>query len=136
MAKVLPIELADFLLICEDITGIDAENLGRGFGCDIAAAESALAAPHVSFGDFEPYPTIGHQAAIYCSRIIRNHPLTDGNKRAGWMTMRDFLLRNGHGWAHDEDGQQGVAQMIEDLAAHIVNEDTFMTWVTRHVEPS
>lgn len=28
------------------------------------------------------------KAGVYASRIVRNHPLVDGNKRTAWQVMR------------------------------------------------
>jgi death on curing protein len=73
------IDLAEFLVIAERVLGIDAKALKSAGRLD--AAESALAAPFMGFGDTLFYPDPAQRAAIVCSRIIRNHPLPDGNKR-------------------------------------------------------
>ncbi|ADB53776.1 type II toxin-antitoxin system death-on-curing family toxin [Conexibacter woesei] len=85
--------LADFLLIAEAVIGVDSARLERLPG--IARAESALAAPNAGFGDVELYPELHKKAAILCSRIVRNHPLPDGNKRVGYVCMIEFIRRNG-----------------------------------------
>jgi death-on-curing protein len=74
------INLADFLVIAELHTGIDAHQLAR-IDRVVQLAESALAAPFAGYGDHELYPGFADRAAIYASRIARNHPLPDGNKR-------------------------------------------------------
>jgi len=71
--------LAGLVLIAEAVLGIDAGRLLRVI--DVASAESALAAPFAGSGDVELYPDVPVKAAILCSRLIRNHPLPDGNKR-------------------------------------------------------
>ena len=46
-------------------------------------AESALHAPAATVGDAEFDPDLATKAAVLCARIVKNHPLLDGNKRVG-----------------------------------------------------
>ena len=56
--------------------------------------QSALAAPRqVVFGQEVHAGLIG-KAAILFSRLIENHPFTDGNKRIAAEALRLFLRRN------------------------------------------
>ena len=67
----------------------------------------------------EFYPGLATKAAVLCTRIVKNHPLPDGNKRVGFVCMIEFCLRNGLTWTPppgDEDGEAS-AQVILDLAA-------------------
>jgi death-on-curing protein len=73
------LDLTDFLLIAEAVTGVRAELLARTSRIDLA--ESALAAPQASFGGVEFYPDFVDQAAVLCAHLAWNHPLLDGNKR-------------------------------------------------------
>ena len=66
------LDLADFLLIAEAVTGVPAETLARVARLELA--ESALAAPQASFGGVEFYPDIVDQAAVLCARLAWNHP--------------------------------------------------------------
>lgn len=120
---------ADFLLIAEAVLGIDAERLADMV--DVGAAESALAAPFAGFGDVELYPDAATKAAILCSRIVRNHPLVDGNKRVAYLSMRLFLVRSGLTW--NRPSVEETAEMIEGLAGREVSEEDFARWVTQHV---
>jgi death-on-curing protein len=88
--------LADFLLIAETATGIAAEEFARL--PKVALAESALAAPAASYGGVELYPTLVEKAAVLCARIVRNHRLPDGNKRTGFLSLVEFVERNGGRW--------------------------------------
>ena len=86
MVEIRYLDLADFLLIAEAILGIDAGRI-----CDftrVDLAESALMAPRASFECHEFYGTFAEKAAVLCSRLIRNHPLVDGNKRVGYLCPR------------------------------------------------
>lgn len=127
------IEIGDFLLIAELHTGIPAEQLARNDRA-MALAQSALAAPWAGFGDFELFPTLCEKAAIYCSRIIRNHPLVDGNKRTAYEVMVEFIERNGATFVHHQCDLMDTAQAIEDLAAGTMNENVFKGWVAHRIE--
>jgi death-on-curing protein len=122
------IELGDFLLIAQAHTGIDAKQLAR-MPRVMSLGGAALAAPFAGFGDFEMFPSLHEKAAVYCSRIIRYHPLPDGNKRAGYDVMREFLDRNGAAFTHPPDGLYGTASAIERLAAGDLDERRFIEWV-------
>lgn len=126
------IELGDFLLIAEAHTGTSTRMLAR-MPRVLNLAEAALAAPFAGFGDYEAFPGIHEKAGIYCSRIIRYHPLPDGNKRAAYDVMREFLARNGVPFSHPQGGLDGTAQTIEDLAAGILDEAGFIAWVRRRI---
>jgi death on curing protein len=52
----------------------------------IPLAESALAAPFANFGGEDFYPDPIERSAILASRIMRNHPLPDGNKRVALIS--------------------------------------------------
>ncbi len=121
------IDLAEFLLVAERVLGVEAKALKAAAKLD--AAESALAAPFMGFGDSLFYPDPAHRAAIVCSRIIRNHPLPDGNKRAGYLCMLIQLERAGLIFKHPEGGQDETADVIEALAASQISEEAFVEWV-------
>lgn len=111
------LDLADFLAIAELVLGEPADDLARVSRLELA--ESALHGPAASFGDVEFYPDLATKAAVLCTRIVKNHPLPDGNKRVGFVCMIEFCLRNGLTWTPppgDEDGEAS-AQVILDLAA-------------------
>lgn len=127
------IEIGDFLLIAEIHTGIPAEGLVE-MPRVLALAQSALAAPFAAFGGFEPYPTLCEKAAIYCSRIVQNHPLPDGNKRTGYDVMREFVERNGATFTHLGGDLMDTARAIEDLAAGRMNENVFKGWVAHRIQ--
>ncbi len=126
------IELGDFLLIAEIHSGIDAHQLAR-ISRVINLAEAALAAPFAGFGNYEAFPAVHEKAAVYCSRIVTYHPLPDGNKRTAYDVMREFLDRNGVVFRHPSGGLDSTAQAIEDLAANILDEPTFISWVLERV---
>jgi len=111
------LDLADFLAITELVLEVPANQISRISRLELA--ESALHAPAASFGGIEFYPDLATKAAVLCTRLVKNHPLPDGNKRVGFVCMIEFCLRNGLPWSPppgDEDGQAS-AQVILDLAA-------------------
>jgi death on curing protein len=121
--------IADFLLIAEAVLDIDADRLAHV--ADLGAADSALAAPFAGWGDADLYPDPAVKAAVLCSRLIRNHPLPDGNKRVAYLAMRELLARNGYEWIRPDDDE--TAEMVERLAACDVSEEAFAAWVAEHV---
>jgi death-on-curing protein len=129
---VKPIDLPDFLLIAEFHTGIDARRLAR-MDRVVQLAGSALAAPFSGYGDVDLHPTFAGKAAIYASRLVRNHPLPDGNKRAAYDVMVEFVERNGYTFEHPAGGLMETAGMIEALAAETVSEDEFRGWVAERI---
>ena len=122
----------DFFLIAEAILDVPAKQLANV--ARIPGMESALAAPFASFDGVYFYPDPIARAAICCSRIIRNHPLPDGNKRVGYECMREMFDRSGIEWPRPGEDAPLIAMMIEGLAARTVSEPDFITWVKDRVE--
>ena len=99
-----------------------------------ALAGSALAAPFAGFGDVELHPSLSEKAAVLCSRVVRNHPLPDGNKRSGYAAMRLFIGLNGATFTHPAGGLDDTAATIESLAAGTMSEELFILWVAERVD--
>lgn len=111
------LDLGDFLGIAELVLGLPAEDIVQVSRLELA--ESALHAAAAEFGSVEFYPDLAVKAAVLCTRLAKNHPLPDGNKRVAFVCMVEFCLRNGLVWTPppgDEDGEAS-AQVILDLAA-------------------
>lgn len=123
--------MADFLLIAEAILEVDAKALARM--TQVPQAESALAAPFASFGGIVFYEDPVERAGIVCSRIVRNHPLPDGNKRVAYECMIEMLFRSGIDWK-SETVAGGDAQMVEGLAAREISEPAFIEWLRVRVD--
>jgi death-on-curing protein len=126
------LELADFFLITEAVLGVPASDLVRV--TNIPLAESALAAPFASFSTFDFYESPVERAAICCSRIIRNHPLPDGNKRVGYECMREMLERSGIEWPRPSEDAIAIAMVVEGLAARTISERDFIRWTQLRIE--
>lgn len=123
--------IADFLLIAEAVLGISAERLAHAVR--VPGVESALAAPFASFGGVDFYEDPVERAAICCSRIIRNHPLPDGNKRLGYECMREMLERSGIDWPRPSEDAEEIALKVDGLAAGTLSEQDFVSWARRRV---
>ncbi|HWC07714.1 MAG TPA: Fic family protein [Solirubrobacterales bacterium] len=130
MSSRLP--FGDFLLIAEAVLGSSAEHLSRTVL--LPGAESALAAPFATFDGVDFYPDPAERAAICCSRIIRNHPFPDGNKRVAYECMREMLERDGLPWPRPSEDAQEIGDMVEGLAAREVSEAEFVAWVKKRTE--
>lgn len=118
--------LGDLLLIAEAVLGIPAEQVARI--TDVPLAESALAAPFASYGGTTFYPHPVQRAAICCCRVIRNHPLPDGNKRLGYECMREMLYRSNVEWPRPAEDADVIVAMVEGLAGKTVSEQRFVAW--------
>ena len=119
-------------MVAEAIMDIPAEQIARVV--QVAGAESALAAPFATFGGIDFYEDPAERAAICCSRIIRNHPLPDGNKRLGYECMREMLERSGIPWPRPSEDVDEIASTIEGLTARTISERDFVRWVQRRTQ--
>lgn len=117
-------EIGDLLLVAERLLGIDAERLKRVV--NIPSAESALAAPFAGVADQMFYEHPVQRAAILASRIMRNHPLPDGNKRAALYLMDLYLEENGYRFTASP---AEIDRMFRAVAARQHSEDYFIAWV-------
>ena len=119
-----PIDLADLLATGEVVLEVPADQLQRVMR--VAEAESALAAPWFGWGDTLFYETPAERAAVLCSRIVRNHPLPDGNKRAAFLLMLEALGRAGLTFVYLDATPDDVSEVIERLASRDLSEADFL----------
>ncbi len=124
------LDIGDFLLVAEAVLGIDAQALTRV--TKIPLAESALAAPYATFGGHDFYKHPIERAAILASRILRNHPLPDGNKRVALILMDLYLEENGYRLAATPEE---IDRTLRSVAARGMTEDYFTIWLDAHTEP-
>jgi death-on-curing protein len=125
------IDVADCLLLAEVVTGLDAGALARAPHI-VARVESALAAPFAEFGGVEAYPGLATKAAVLCSRLLRNHPLPDGNKRLAYLCMIELIRRNGREW-RPVASEVERAEIVERLAARELTEADFAAWLEQQI---
>jgi death-on-curing protein len=122
-------EIGDLLLVAEKLLGIDAERLT--LIVNIPSAESALAAPFAGVADRMFYEHPVQRAAILASRIMRNHPLPDGNKRAALYLMDLYLQQNGYRLTA---APEEIDKMFRAVAARRHSEEYFIAWVCSRTE--
>jgi len=125
------LDLADFLAIACEITGLDLDTMAKV--ANLALADSALHAPMAGFAGQELYPGFIDKAAVLVVRLAKNHPLPDGNKRAAWVSLRLFVDQNG--WRFDPDlSVDEVEAAVLAVAAGEWREEEMATWLGRNLE--
>ena len=83
------------LLTFDDVLHIAERVLGEVQVRDAGLLQSAVARPATTvFGDVA-YPTVHDKAAALLQSILNNHPLVDGNKRLGFVSLLVFYGANG-----------------------------------------
>ena len=70
---------------------------------------------------------------MLCSRIVRNHPLPDGNKRTAFLALVEFVERNGRRWGASDGDPKETVGMIEGAAAGAVTEPELTVWIGTRV---
>ncbi len=92
--------------------------------------QSALAAPRQAVFGHEVHSGLINKAAILFSRLIRNHPFYDGNKRIAAEALRLFLQRNQVELIASEAELLLCARRIvlEDLA-----QEELEAWIAAHI---
>lgn len=104
---------------------------GGGAGLrDEGLLDSALARPAnlAAYGT----PDIAEQAASYGFGVARNHPFVDGNKRAAFLAIGQFLYLNGY----QLKAQQADATLtMLAVAAGELPEDALAAWLRQHLAP-
>jgi death on curing protein len=120
------LDLADFLLIAEAVTGLEAEVLAE-MPRVVNLASSALSVPSSGWQGKDAYPELAQKAALLAARLAKNHPLPDGNKRAAWLSMVEFIERNGYRLAQPEPAE-AVDAMLR-LASSDLAEADFVDWL-------
>ena len=108
------------------------EQSGGSIGLrDLAALESAVAQPHMTFGGQELYPTVVEKAAAIGFSIIQNHPFLDGNKRTGHAVMELFLVLNGYQINVPIDEQERV---IIKVASGELGREALTDWLRSRID--
>ena len=71
-------------------------------------------------------PDVHDLAAAYAFGISKAHAFIDGNKRTAFVACATFLRLNGR---HLRPEPARGVRMMEDLAASIVSQGDFATWL-------
>lgn len=125
------LDLAEYLWLTEQVTGLPAKILSKSSRIDLA--DSALHAPMAGFGDADFYPDIVDKAAVLCWRLTRNHPLPDGNKRAAWAALILFIDLNDGRWDPDPPDIEDAEQTMLAVAAGDIDEPALAQWLRERV---
>jgi death-on-curing protein len=98
---------------------------------DPGLAESALHAPAATYGGVEFYPDLVTKAQVPLVHLTKNHPLPDGNKRAAYLAMIEFLARNGRRFvATDVDA---TIDMMVKIAGSEVEPAEVEAWIRQQL---
>jgi death-on-curing protein len=97
----------------------------------LGLAESALHAPAATFAGVEFYPDLVTKARVLVVHLAKNHSLPDGNKRAAYLAMIEFLARNGRRFvATDVDT---TIDMMVKIAGSEVDPAEVEDWIRRQL---
>jgi death-on-curing protein len=118
-------DLGDYLAAASEILGVSEERLARL--PRLKLAESALAVPFAGLGEEDAYPTLELKAAVLLERLVRNHPLPDGNKRTALAMTIDFLQQNGRSWGEPDVAVD--AGTVNRVAAGAAELDEIVAWI-------
>lgn len=77
----------------------------------------------------EAYPDFAAKAAVLCWHLLRNHPLPDGNKRTGYLCLREFVARNGYEWHRPVAAVDETVRVVENVAAGRLSEVELQAWI-------
>ena len=123
------LDLADYLYLAG--AALDTGPQAVFDGADLGLAESALHAPAATFGGVEFYPDLVTKARVLVVHLTKNHPLPDGNKRAAYLAMIEFLARNGRQFLATDVG--GAIDMMVKIAGSEVDPAEVDDWIRRQL---
>ncbi|QHC59392.1 type II toxin-antitoxin system death-on-curing family toxin [Rathayibacter sp. VKM Ac-2760] len=117
----------------EDLLAL-AEDLGVPHVRDLGLLDSAAHRPQSSLYGREAYPAIHLKAAVLLESLVRNHPLVDGNKRLGWLSVVVFLGLNGLELDAPEDDAYDLVIGVATGSAEVAETASLLERWTRTVE--
>jgi death on curing protein len=123
------LDLADYLYLAGAALDVAPEALFDT--TDLGLAESALHAPSATFAGVDLYPDLVTKARVLVVHLVKNHPLLDGNKRAGFLAMLEFLARNGRQFI--ATNVDGTIDMMVRIAGSEVDPAKVEEWIRRQL---
>lgn len=115
-------------LTTEDLLALTAD-LRVGPIQDLGLLDSAAHRPSSSVFGRDAYPDIDAKAGALLESIVVNHPLVDGNKRLGWLSVVVFYGLNGIDLeAPDDDAYDLVIAVANGTADHQVAAGHLAQW--------
>ncbi|MFD2674523.1 type II toxin-antitoxin system death-on-curing family toxin [Gulosibacter bifidus] len=100
-------------LTTEDLVAL-AGDLGVGPIRDLGLLEAAAHRPTTELWGNPAYSTLELKAAALLESIVRHHPLVDGNKRLGWLSVVVFLDINGVWLEAPDDDAYGLVIAVAE----------------------
>ena len=97
---------------------------------NLAALESAVVQPRMTFEGKDLYPTVEDKAAALAFFIIQNHPFMDGNKRCGHVALETFLVLNGK---EIEAPVDEIEKIILEMASGKLSRKDFVDWLAGYI---
>jgi death-on-curing protein len=97
---------------------------------DMAALESAVAQPKMTFDEKDLYPSLTDKAVALGYSLIKNHPFIDGNKRICHAAMEVFLVINGYEIVASVADQE---EIILQLATGKMERAELVHWLKDHM---
>lgn len=122
--------LVEYLAIAAEVTRLDSDTITKVASVDLA--DSALHAPAAGFGDTDFYPDFLDKAAVLVVRLVKNHPLPDGNKRAAWVALRMFVEINGWPWKPTPTVDEAERAMLA-IASGEWDRDEMARWLGKNL---
>jgi death on curing protein len=123
------LDLADYLYLAG--AALDAAPQAVFDVADLGLAESALHAPAATFAGVEFYPDLVAKARVLVVHLAKNHPLPDGNKRAAFLAMVEFLARNGRRF--EATDVNAAIDMMVKIAGSEVEPPEVEEWIRRQL---
>ena len=117
------------LLIAHEAQLVEHGGL-RGFR-DEGLFDSALIRPQQIL-HYKADATLAELSAAYAFGITRNHPFTDGNKRAAYIALDTFCRING--WLLQANEVE-IFETMMALAAGELTEEVLAVWISQHLVP-
>jgi death-on-curing protein len=124
------LDLVDYLAIAAEVTGLDITVLSRVAKLNLA--DSALHAPAAGFGETDLYPGFAEKAAVLITRLAKNHPLPDGNKRCAWVALRLFVELNGYSWKPYPSVDEAETAVLAVASGKWTHQE-MATWLGQHL---
>jgi death on curing protein len=124
------LDLGDYLVLAGAALDVAPEALVDV--ADLGLAESALHAPAATFAGVESYPDLVTGARVLVTHLAKNHPLPDGNKRAAFLAMIEFLARNGQRFVA-ENADTAIDMMVR-IAASKADTAEVEDWIRRQLQ--
>lgn len=94
--------------------------------------QTALAAPKQAMFGEELRPSLWDKAATLLIRLIVNHPFYDGNKRIAFLSVSEFLRRNGYDL---QVAREEASAFTRAIALGNVDASGVETWLEQHTKP-